>query len=145
MLSIVLFEGDHIQAGWITNVLLEAFPGIDIRTARTEYSFYHWLNDVARGGVPNLVILAVQGRWADPGESLELKPSEDAIEGGFFQAGIRCAQRLLQVAPKVPIIFYTTLGHDRLPASIGDLGLLVSKGGGPGPLLEAVRGTHALE
>lgn len=111
---IVLVEDDYEHANRIRTSLEFAFPAAEVKRISTELEFRLKLDDLAVDR-PDVIILDVMLRWTDPRRDLQ-KPPEDVEEGGFYRAGVRCANLLLkrEETKDIPIIFYTILEHDDL-------------------------------
>ncbi|GEM_PF-2256619 len=142
-IEILLFEDDYMQARGISVGLEREFPAADIIVVASEYDFYEGITNDTFGALrPNLAILDVLGRWANPSPVMP-EPPREVSDGGFFGAGIRCARKLRDnnSTKSVPIIFYTVLGPEKLPQDVESLGRVIKKSGDLEPLFMAVRET----
>ena len=120
-MRILLVEDDPLQVELIGEFLTadSAFPHAVIKRISNESEFITNFEEIATD-IPDVVIMDIMLRWADP--SPEFAPPPDEIaEEGFYRAGLRC-ERLLANDPRtaeVPIILYTILGNgdlsDELP------------------------------
>jgi CheY-like chemotaxis protein len=115
-MQILLVEDDPLQAELVTEFLTSqsAFPSAVIRRISTESQFRSNFEDIASNN-PDVIIMDIMLRWADPAPEFELPP-EDIAEEGFYRAGLRC-ERLLANDPRtsdIPIILYTILGNGDL-------------------------------
>jgi len=106
---IVLVEDDHLQAEWVESCLKEAFGDLKIDKVTTESEFYSWLEEV-EDERPDVFIVDVMLRWADPGPDMPEPPLE-VKKNGFYRAGRRCQESIAgnQKLSHIPIILYTVL------------------------------------
>ncbi len=109
MTSIVVVEDDHLQAEPLAEHLECEFGAVSIRTLRTESEFRGAL-PAFRTDRPDLVVMDVMLQWTKPSPNQPVPPP-DVVEGGYFRAGLRCAQLLLddERLRGVPVILYTIL------------------------------------
>jgi DNA-binding response OmpR family regulator len=105
----VVVEDDHLQEGPLQDTLLTAFDAADVRTICTEEEFRAALPDI-RQDVPDLVVMDVMLRWADPRPN-QPQPPPEVIAGGYYRAGLRCTRLLHEdvTLSTVPVILYTIL------------------------------------
>ena len=125
----VVVEDDHMQREPLEGRLRETFPGARVDALVSESEFRAALPELRRQ-VPDLVVMDVMVRWEIPRQGMS-EPPPDVLAGGYFRAGLRCAQ-LLHDDPAlrpVPVILYTILElsdleRDRqvLPANTSYLG-----------------------
>ena len=129
MLHLVVVEDEHLQEEPITEHLRAVFAGARVLTLRTEEEFRARL-PAMRADVPDLVLMDVMLRWADPRPGIP-EPPEDVLSGGYYRAGQRCAQLLLDdpVLCAVPVVLFTILERsdlerdgERLPANTSYIG-----------------------
>jgi len=110
----LVVEDDHLQEGPLQDALAVAFADAQVRTASTEEEFRTALPEL-RAAPPDLIVLDVMLRWADPRPD-PTPPPADVVAGGYYRAGLRCA-RLLAADERlagVPVILYTILELDDL-------------------------------
>jgi len=117
-MRILLVEDDHLQAEGITAEFERAFPGAKVQTIATESDFVANLNQIA-DNPPDVIIIDVMLRWADPAPDLKPPPPE-VQEGGFFRAGIRCKDMLQRNknTDDIPVVVYTVLDRSDLPEGL---------------------------
>ncbi|HYH86171.1 MAG TPA: hypothetical protein VEX60_12010 [Pyrinomonadaceae bacterium] len=106
---IVLVEDDHLQAEWVESCFGAAFHGVKVERISTESEFYSRLDGIMDAR-PDVFIIDVMLRWADPGPTMQEPPNE-VRENGFYRAGLRCKEKILEneKARSIPIILYTVL------------------------------------
>jgi CheY-like chemotaxis protein len=111
-MHITLVEDDHLQAEWLESRLDAAFRGVVIKRLNTESDFYEWLNELENNDEvnPDLFIIDVMLRWADPSPTIA-EPPPDVVDNGFYRAGLRCKDQVManERTRDVPIILYTVL------------------------------------
>ena len=129
MVHFVVVEDDHLQEERIVDHLRATFDGARIHALSTEEEFRAHL-PAMRADVPDLMLVDVMLRWTDPRPGIPLPP-DDVLSGGYYRAGQRCAQLLLDdpVLRAVPVVLYTILERNdlerdgqRLPANTSYLG-----------------------
>lgn len=108
---ILVVEDDYLQADLIEEALrLEpSLTSARIERLSTESHFHANFERIA-GTPPDLVIMDVMLRWADPTPDMQPPPPEIANQG-FHRAGLR-NERLLAQDPRtksIPVILYTIL------------------------------------
>jgi DNA-binding NarL/FixJ family response regulator len=105
----VVVEDDHLQEGPLADTLLVAFDGAEVQTIRTEEEFRSTL-PAMREDAPDLVVMDVMLRWADPQPNYP-QPPDDVAAGGYYRAGLRCSRLLHEdrALRHVPVILYTIL------------------------------------
>ena len=137
---ILVVEDDHLQEGPLVDQINDAFPDGKVSSIYTEQEFRESLTEL-RGEAPDLVIMDVMLRWADPRPG-NADPPEEVARDGFYRAGLRCAE-LIAADDKlhvIPVILYTILEKEDLqrqgkplPANVtylrksADLDVLVRK------------------
>jgi CheY-like chemotaxis protein len=106
---ILVVEDDHLQEGPLVDEINDAFPGGRVKSIYTEHGFRKQLTELRREP-PDLVIMDVMLRWADPGPD-STNPPEEVIHEGFYRAGLRCAEMIADddTLRTVPVILYTIL------------------------------------
>jgi CheY-like chemotaxis protein len=119
-MNILVVEDDHLQANWIRSSLEEGFPGATIQQISTEHEFHSRFNEIVVDP-PDVVVMDVMLRWADPIPHLEPPPKEVQDEG-FYRAGLRCKKMLAQDdrTANVPVILYTVLEYVDLEIDLRD-------------------------
>ena len=107
-MKILIVEDDYLQADWLKETLGDYFPGSTVQQISTESEFRSQIEHL-RKSPPDLVLLDVMLRWADPSPKTAV-PTEDA-KNGFFRAGLRCEGLLRQFKEtrRTPVILYTVL------------------------------------
>lgn len=113
---ILLVEDDPLQVELISEFLKadSAFPDADIKRISTESEFISRFDEIAINK-PDVIIMDIMLRWADPSLNFVLPPDEIAEEG-FYRAGLRC-EKLLAKDPRtdeIHIILYTILSNGDL-------------------------------
>lgn len=121
-MRILLVEDDPLQVELIAEFLTadSAFPKARIKRISTESEFISSFEDIATNA-PDVVIMDIMLRWADPSPDFVLPPEEIAEEG-FYRAGLRC-EKLLARDPRttdIPIILYTILSNGDLSEELPD-------------------------
>lgn len=113
---IVVVEDDKLQYEWLDRCLRQSKPLKVTRLERikTEKEFYDRFDEIA-SDPPNVILLDIMLRWADPAPNLTPPPPEVGQEG-FFRAGLRCEQKLATDArtKNIPIIIYSVLEREDL-------------------------------
>lgn len=105
----VIVEDDHLQEGPLEDYLISFFSGATVEILCTEEEFREAV-PALQLDVPDLVIMDVMLRWSFPRPDPP-EPPEDVMSGGYYRAGLRCAQ-LLYDDPRlrrVPVVLYTIL------------------------------------
>lgn len=105
----VVVEDDHLQEGPLAEHLEFVFGDATVETLSTEEEFRAHL-PALRTDVPDLVVMDVMLRWANPRPD-PTAPPEDVVSGGYYRAGLRCAGLMLDDAALrgVPVVLYTIL------------------------------------
>jgi CheY-like chemotaxis protein len=106
---ILVIEDDHLQEGPLVDQIKDAFPNSRVKSIYTEHEFREQLTEL-HSEAPDLVIMDVMLRWADPRPG-NTDPPEEVVREGFYRAGLRCAE-LIATDDKlrtVPVILYTIL------------------------------------
>jgi CheY-like chemotaxis protein len=119
-MKITVVEDDHLQAEWIESRLKTAFRGLVVKRINTESDFYRWLDEIVKGSEkPDLFIIDVMIRWADPSPTIAEPPAE-VKENGVSRAGLRCKDQVLANSrtKDVPIILYTVLEESDLEKAL---------------------------
>ena len=115
-MHILLVEDDPLQAELIEEFLLDvtAFPKAVVDRISTESGFRARFKDIATKN-PDVVIMDIMLRWADPSPDFELPP-DDIAEEGFYRGGLRCEKMLSQDSrtSEIPVILYTILSNGDL-------------------------------
>jgi CheY-like chemotaxis protein len=110
----VVVEDDHLQEEPLAEHLRSAFDGARVQTLSTEEEFRTRL-PALRADIPDLVVMDVMLRWSDPRPDTP-EPPEDVLAGGYYRAGLRCAQLMLDDPQlrHVPVVLYTILERNDL-------------------------------
>jgi CheY-like chemotaxis protein len=106
MTHILLLEDDHIQADNITDTIKKRFD-VEVTRIATEKAFIEFIDRLGEE-CPDLAILDVMVRWADPEPDMQLPPPHVKNEGSH-RAGLRCLRLLKESGRDVPSIIYTIL------------------------------------
>ncbi len=112
-MRITLVDDDHLELARIADALRKRF-GAEVQTLATESEFVASLDSIASAN-PDVIILDIMLRWANPSAKLELSEiPPEVVSEGFYTAGIRCLQRLRQRddTKQIPVILYTTLDQN---------------------------------
>lgn len=112
--AFVIVEDDHLQRGPLEDHLRAAFPGAQVTTLGSEHQFRECLPQLV-ASPPDLVLMDVMLRWALPSPNAPTPPA-DVTEGGYYRAGLRCANLLLadERSRSVPVVLYTILERSDL-------------------------------
>lgn len=129
MLQFVVVEDDHLQEEPLADHLRAVFGGARVIAISTEEEFRERL-PALRADVPDLVLMDVMLRWADSRPGIP-DPPEEVLSGGYYRAGQRCAQLMLDdpVLRAVPVVLFTILERtdlerdgQRLPVNASYIG-----------------------
>jgi len=119
-LRVVLLEDDPHQAEYHADQIRMWDPegGFNAEVVPTESQFRERLErgDWDGAGQPDAWILDVMVPWATPSPRMP-PPPPDVVDGGYFRAGIRCAQMVrvrFRSEPKPAIAFLTVLDRNGL-------------------------------
>ncbi len=120
-MRILIVEDDYLQARWIHDRLKEGFPGAELVCINTESEFRSRFDEIAELP-PDVVVMDVMLRWADPTPDLTLPPKEIQQEG-FYRAGLRCERRLAgdERTSQIPVILYSVLERADLSTELMNL------------------------
>jgi CheY-like chemotaxis protein len=118
---ILLVEDDYLQAEWIHDCLRSAFQKLRFERIATEQEFYALVQGIS-DDYPDVIIIDIMLRWADPSRDMA-PPPEEVQEGGFYRAGIRCERKLAgrDDMRNIPVILYTVLERIDLENEIDGL------------------------
>lgn len=116
MRKLVFLEDDPVQSEWLTEELREEFPDALIELITSEFAFRERIEAFKSSG-PDAFILDVMVRWTKPSAEIE-DPPIDAKIGGYYRAGIRCAELLRAQGINSPILLYTILENNDISADI---------------------------
>ena len=117
-MRILVVEDDHLQAEWLRTNLGEGFPELrespKIELMSTEFEFRQRFGEIT-DSPPDVIVMDVMLRWADPSPDME-PPPPDVVKEGFYVAGLRCEQLLAadRRTRVVPVILYTVLDSSAL-------------------------------
>jgi CheY-like chemotaxis protein len=108
-MRIVLVEDDHLQAARISDALERNFSNVRVERCSTESSFRDELERLG-DDPPDLIVLDVMLRWADPAPDMPARP-DDVRQNGYARAGLRCKTLLArdERTQDIPTVFYTVL------------------------------------
>jgi CheY-like chemotaxis protein len=113
---ILVVEDDKLQYEWLDRFLREnkSLNVTRLERIKTEKEFADRFEEIA-SNPPNVILLDVMLRWADPSPDLTPPPPEVEKEG-FFRAGLRCEQKLAadDRTKNIPIIIYSVLESEDL-------------------------------
>lgn len=114
MTRIAIVEDDHLQEGPLAEHLELGLPDVEVESLATELDVRRAL-DGWRTDPPDAVVLDVMLRWADPAPDAP-EPPPDVVEGGYYRAGLRCAELLAEddALRRVPVVLYTILERSDL-------------------------------
>ena len=107
MRKIVLVEGDHTQAEWVSKNLRNQY---DVDVLSTEREFRKRFSILEGENLPDLVISELILRWKNP-EDAEVPP-KSVIDEGPRSVGFRCFEYLRarereQIIEPIAVIFYS--------------------------------------
>jgi CheY-like chemotaxis protein len=123
MLKILIVEDDIVQYGFIQSSLERVIRKweLEITRIKTESDFYNELTVIA-DAKPDIIIMDVMLRWADPSLNIP-KPPQEVIDNGFYRAGIRCIKKLFEneKTNDIPVIVYTALDHAALEYELPEI------------------------
>lgn len=135
---ILLVEDDHLQVEALHSALVMAFPGSRINRVATESEFRDWLSsDLSQ--IPDVIVIDMMLRWADPGPEIPQPPPE-VKKNGRYRAGTRC-RALLREDPRtreIPVILHTFLERSDV-GNLPDAVSFVTKVSDPAQLIEKIR------
>ena len=101
--------------------LAKEFPSAHVEWLKTESSFRDSLEQLI-ANPPDLTIMDIMLRWADPAPEMPEAPEEVKKEG-FYRAGIRCQDLLSshRETADLPVLLYTLLESSDLGPELDDL------------------------
>lgn len=106
LLKILIIEDDHVERRQLCERIKAAFGAVELIEFETESAFYTKIDGVLADGL-DLAIVDALLPWQFP--SPESSPAPvDVTEGGFWNAGARCVQRL-RASPRgdvIPVIVH---------------------------------------
>ncbi len=124
-LRVVLLEDDPLQAEDHADKIRQWHPegGFDPEVVPTESQFRARLErgDWDGAGQPDAFILDVMVPWAAPSPRMP-PPPPDVVDGGYFRAGIRCAQMVrghFSSEPRPAIALLTVLDRSGIDVPPG--------------------------
>jgi len=108
-LDILVVEDDWLLAEHLLGEFREHLHSVRVRCVGTESEFYELLPAI-RATPPDLIILDIMLRWADPSEKMP-EPPDEARSSGPWRAGLRCyaALQATTETQRTPTIFYSVL------------------------------------
>jgi CheY-like chemotaxis protein len=120
MLKILIVEDDKLQYEFIKSSLERIIKKweLEITRIKTESDFYKQFPAIALNK-PDIIIMDVMLRWADPSLNIP-EPPKEVIDKGFYRAGVRCIETLSEndQTKDIPIIIYTVLDHAALESEL---------------------------
>ena len=143
-MRILVVEDDPLEAELIRDSLEHAFPNIVIEVVSTEYGFRSRLDKITVKP-PDIFIIDVMLRWADPSEQIP-EPPKDVTEEGYYRAGLRC-QRLLasrEETKNKTVILYTVLERHDLNLEERSRNVIhLRKDSDPSALIRLIRASYS--
>jgi DNA-binding NarL/FixJ family response regulator len=120
-MKILLVEDDYLQSDWVYSDLILEFPDAEIEKLSTESEFRSHLDDIA-ATPPDVILMDIMMRWADPSPNIPPAPEEVKNEG-FYRSGLRCIRLLSRSArtSHIPVILYTMLERADIEESLRKL------------------------
>lgn len=108
-MRILIVEDDEVQAGLIRAELKRVFGNDSVEVISTESEFHSKIDKI-RGNPPDVVVMDIMLRWADPSEQIPPRP-KDVIREDRFRAGFRCNKMLAEDdrTKGIPVILFTVL------------------------------------
>lgn len=141
-MKILLVEDDHLQVEFLRRELQNSFSEALIRVVSTESEFRSRFEEISQSP-PDVIVLDVMVRWADPSSNIKERP-EEVVRDGFYTAGLRC-EELLARNPQtnnIPVILYTVLEptdlHDEIEQRRDNV-VVLTKTPEIDPLVELIR------
>jgi len=122
-MKILIVEDDKLQFDFINNAFSRIWapdkPEID--RISTESDFRKKFHEIAVTN-PDLIIMDVMVRWADPSPNIPVPPPE-IVEQGFYRAGLRCVKMLAEneMTKNIPVIIYSVLDKSDMEDEIPNL------------------------
>jgi CheY-like chemotaxis protein len=114
---IVVVEDDKLQYEWLDPLLRQSktLNVTRLERIKTEKEFYDKFEEIA-SDPPDVILLDIMLRWADPAPDFTPPPPEIDRDAGFFRAGLRCEQKLAadDRTKNIPIIIYSVLESEDL-------------------------------
>jgi hypothetical protein len=119
--KIVNLEDDEPFWELMEEALKEAFPKAEFEWVPCESDFYARL-PTFESSPPDVFVLDVMVKWADPSEEMPVPP-KDVREEGYYRAGVRCRERLSRLpgTAKTPVILYTVLERSDMESAVKGL------------------------
>ena len=117
-MRVLVVEDDRLQAESIEIALKRNFQSVGVEIISTESEFCSRL-ETLREDPPDVVLIDVMLRWADPAPDMPPPPTEIAQEG-FFRGGMRCLRRLLETPEtrEIPVVVHSVLQRDDIESEI---------------------------
>lgn len=113
---ILIVEDDPVQSDFIEHAIKEEkeFFDLQIKRISRESEFRNNFGEIA-DYKPEVIIMDIMMRWADPAPDMQTPPKE-IRDQGFYRAGIRCIQMLSddERTRDIPIIIYSILDKEDL-------------------------------
>jgi CheY-like chemotaxis protein len=141
-MDVLIVEDDDRQAADMSAALRRSFPEINVHRIGDESAFRRALPDL-RDAPPDAVIMDIMLRWAAPQPEMPEVP-EEVREGGFYRAGLRCLDLLLQSpqTSRVPVVLYSVIERADVAAELKRTGghvLFLRKDSDPEALVRHLR------
>ncbi|MGB7923155.1 MAG: hypothetical protein WCF57_07915 [Pyrinomonadaceae bacterium] len=112
---VLIVEDDKVQYQFLKKALEDsASINVDVERISTEKGFRDKFPDIALNK-PNVILMDIMLRWADPAPDLAPPPPE-VKNDGFYRAGLRCERMLAgdERTNDIPVIIYSVLEYDDL-------------------------------
>jgi PleD family two-component response regulator len=115
-LKVLLVEDDHIQRANVRQAIENALDA-EVATISTESEFHRDFERIA-ANPPQIAVVDVMLRWANPASDMPLAPAE--VSSNPEQAGLRCASLLRndERTNGVEVILYSVLPNDSFGAPV---------------------------
>jgi len=120
-MHVLVVEDDHTQADSIERALRRNFRDIDMLRISTENQFRDEFS-LVRQKPPDLILLDIMLRWAEPAPEMPIPPV-DVQREGFYRGGLRCLKMILEAEEtrRVPVILYSVIYRDAIRADLEGL------------------------
>jgi hypothetical protein len=120
-MRIVSLEDDEPFWELLRKALIEEFPDAEVLWLHTESEFCDTMQEFG-AKQPNIFLLDVMVKWADPAENMP-QPPYDVREDGYYRAGLRCRKRLQDnpATSRIPAVLFTVLEQSDIESLIGEL------------------------
>lgn len=119
-MNILIVEDDRLQFDFINDSLSRIMGSseLEIKRINNESDFRDRFDEIAARR-PDIIIMDVMLRWADPSPNFPMPPPE-IVEQGFYRAGLRCVKMLVEneATREIPVIIYSVLDKSDLENDI---------------------------